>query len=145
LGARRVTDEGSLDGRNRVNSTISLDIQRDLRRPSAGTIHALAQSVRVGNQGPLVLAIFLVTQVLDGSLTYWGVSRFGLDVELNFYLAWFMGAVGAGPALVGAKALACACGVILFQTASHRTLAAATGWCIGFAVVPWVLLATAFS
>ena len=98
-----------------------------------------------GNQGPLVLAVFLLTQVLDGSLTYWGVSRFGLDVELNFYLAWLMGAVGPGVALVGAKSLACLCGVVLFYTSSLRMLAVATGWCIGFALVPWVVLATVLS
>jgi hypothetical protein len=101
--------------------------------------------VRLANQGPLVLAIFLVTQLLDGSLTYWGVNRFGLDVELNFYLAWLMGAVGPAPALLAAKTMACVCGLVLFYTASLRTLAVATGWCIGFALVPWILLATAFS
>lgn len=97
--------------------------------------------MRVVNQGPIILVIFLLTQVLDGSLTYWGVSRFGLDVELNFWLAQFMEAVGPAPALVMAKALACVCGFILFSTASLRVLAVATGWCIGFALVPWVVLA----
>jgi hypothetical protein len=101
--------------------------------------------VRTQDQGLLVLVVFFVTQVADGTLTYWGVRRFGLDVELNFYLAWFMGAVGPGLALFAAKALACVCGLILFRTAWLRTLAVATGWCIGFALVPWVFLATVLS
>lgn len=100
--------------------------------------------MRAANQGPLVLVIFLFTQVLDGALTYWGVSRFGIDVELNSWLAQFMEAVGPGPALLMAKGLACVCGLILFSTASLRVLAVATGWCIGFALVPWVVLAVVF-
>ena len=47
----------------------------------------------------------------------------------------------AGPALLAAKSLACLCGVVLFATTSFRVLAVATGWCLGFAVVPWVALA----
>lgn len=111
----------------------------------AGIVCAARASVRVDPQGPIVLVIFLITQVLDGSLTYWGVQRFGMDVELNIYLAWFMGAVGPGAALLAAKVLACFCGLVLFYTASLKTLAVATGWCIGFALVPWVVLATVFS
>ena len=97
------------------------------------------------NQGVFVLVVFLVTQVADGALTYWGVRRFGLEVEMNFYLAWFMAAVGPGLALVAAKSLAWVCGLILFQTAWLRTLAVATGWCLGFALVPWIFLATLYS
>jgi len=92
-----------------------------------------------------VLAIFIMTQVLDGSMTYWGVSRFGLDIEFNAWLAAFMAAVGPAPALLAAKGLACICGLVLFLTASLRILTVATGWCIGFAVVPWMVLAVALA
>ena len=92
-----------------------------------------------------MLAIFIMTQVLDGSMTYWGVSRFGLDIEFNGWLAAFMVAVGPAPALFAAKALACVCGLILFFTTSLRVLAVATGWCLGFAVVPWMVLAIALA
>jgi hypothetical protein len=122
-------------GRNRAN--------RATKQP--GTECAPGSTVILTNQGPLVLAIFFLTQFLDGALTYWGVSRFGMDVELNFYLAWFMGAVGPGVALLAAKLLACGCGLVLFYTSSLKTLAAATGWCIGFALIPWILLATVFA
>lgn len=92
-----------------------------------------------------MLAIFILTQVLDGSMTYWGVSRFGLDIEFNAWLAALMRSVGPAPALFAAKGLACICGLVLFCTTSLRVLAVATGWCIGFAVVPWMVLAMALA
>ena len=52
--------------------------------------------------------------------------------------------MGPGLALLAAKALAVGCGVVLFATTSFRVLAVATGWCLGFAVVPWLVLLTAF-
>ena len=55
-----------------------------------------------------------------------------------------MKAIGPAPALVAAKALAVACGFVLFATTSFRVLAVATGWCLGFAVVPWMILIAAF-
>lgn len=100
--------------------------------------------MRYANQAPIVLALFVLTQALDGALTYWGVTRFGLGIESNAYLAHLMEAIGTGPALLAAKTLAVGCGVILFSTTSFRVLAVATGWCLGFAVVPWLVLFTAF-
>ena len=100
--------------------------------------------MRHAQQAPLVLGIFILTQLLDGTLTYWGVSKFGVEVESNTWLVSLMHAVGPAAALLGAKALAVGCGVILFATTSFRVLAVATGWCLGFAVVPWLVLFTAF-
>lgn len=110
-----------------------------------GTACADVESVTPSRQARLVLAIFIVTQVLDGALTYWGVSRFGVQIEFNSWLASLMTAVGPAPALLAAKAVACGCGFVLFVTTSFRVLAVATGWCLGFAVVPWVALAFAFA
>jgi len=95
-------------------------------------------------QARLVMGIFLATQFLDGVLTYWGVSRFGVQLEFNSWLATLMTAIGPGTALLAAKGLACVCGFILFATTSFRVLAIATGWCLGFAVIPWIALAIAF-
>lgn len=120
-------------------------LSRWLRDVPSGTGCADGIGVRHANQAPIVLAVFILTQVLDGALTYWGVTKFGLAVESNAYLLGLMEAVGAGPALIGAKMLAVACGFILFSTTSFRVLAVATGWCLGFAVVPWLVLFTAFS
>jgi hypothetical protein len=119
-------------------------VSRWLRDLPAGTGCAEGVGVRHAHQAPIVLAVFVLTQVLDGTLTYWGVTKFGLAVESNAYLLSLMEAIGTAPALIAAKALAVVCGVILFSTTSFRVLAVATGWCLGFAVVPWLVLFTAF-
>ena len=103
------------------------------------------ESVTSLQQARLVLGIFLATQFLDGVLTYWGVSRFGVQLEFNSWLATLMTAIGPGTALLAAKGLACVCGFVLFATTSFRVLAIATGWCLGFAVIPWIALAVAFA
>jgi len=119
-------------------------ISRWLRDAPRGTRCADGTGVRNANQAPFILGVFILTQVLDGALTYWGVNKFGLGVESNTWLMSLMEAMGPGPALLAAKALAVGCGVILFSTTSFRVLAVATGWCLGFAVVPWLVLLTAF-
>ena len=101
--------------------------------------------MRHAKQAPIVLLVFVFTQVLDGALTYWGVTQFGLGVESNAYLVTLMTKIGTGPALFAAKTLAVACGFVLFATTSFRVLAVATGWCLGFAVVPWLVLYSAFA
>jgi hypothetical protein len=93
-------------------------------------------------QGPLVLTIFLVTQCLDGLLTYWGVLRFGIDIEMNTLLATLMQSVGPAAALFAAKALACACGLLLYANAYLRPLAVVAGLCLGLAVIPWIVVVT---
>ena len=120
-------------------------LSRWLRDVPSGTGCADGIGVRHANQAPIVLAFFVLTQALDGALTYWGVTRFGIGVESNAYLVNLMEAIGTGPALLAAKTLAVGCGVILFSTTSFRVLAVATGWCLGFAVVPWLVLVTAVS
>jgi len=119
-------------------------VSRWLRDLPPGTGHAESIGVRHAHQAPIVLALFILTQVLDGALTYWGVTQFGIGIESNTYLASLMQAIGTAPALIAAKALAVACGVVLFSTTSFRVLAVATGWCLGFAVVPWLVLVGAF-
>jgi hypothetical protein len=119
-------------------------VSRWLRDLPSGTGHAESIGVRHANQAPIVLALFILTQVLDGALTYWGVSQFGIGIESNTYLASLMQSIGIAPALIAAKVLAVACGVVLFSTTSFRVLAVATGWCLGFAVVPWLVLVSAF-
>ena len=98
------------------------------------------RSVETRDQGLLVLAIFLVTQILDGMLTYWGVNRFGFSIEMNGWLATTMMAFGTGAALVAAKGLACFCGCMLYLTSYLRPLTVATGLCIGVAVGPWIFV-----
>ena len=88
-----------------------------------------------------MLAIFLVTQLLDGFLTYWGVTNFGIQIEMNSLLAATMHEVGPMVALISAKGRACACGMVLYAYAYWRPLAAMAGLCLGVAVVPWLAMA----
>ena len=76
--------------------------------------------------GPLVLVLFLVLQVADGLLTYGAVSIFGVAAEGNPLLEAWIHIAGPGPALFGAKLLACICGGILYVLHVRRTLAALT-------------------
>ena len=85
-----------------------------------------------------VFAIFLAVQVLDGVLTYAGVTMLGVEAEGNMLLAASIEAIGAPRALLAAKLLACVCGYILFRTQSYRALAVAAGLYIGVAIVPWI-------
>jgi len=86
----------------------------------------------------MVFVVFLAAQVIDGVLTYVGVSVFGLHVEANPLLSTSMHAMGAPRALLSSKLLACVCGYILYRTAFHRPLAITAGLCVGVAVVPWL-------
>lgn len=88
----------------------------------------------------------MLAQVLDGFLTYVGITLLGRDVEANILLTTWMDVVGMPATLVGAKALACACGYLLYRTDWHRPLAITAGLYIGVAVVPWcVALVYAFA
>ena len=91
-------------------------------------------------EATVVFAIFTVAQVLDGVLTYWGVTTLGIHVEGNDLLAATMHAIGPMRALVSAKLLACICGYILYRTASHKPLAIMAGLYIGVAITPWLLV-----
>jgi hypothetical protein len=90
-------------------------------------------------QEPLILFVFLLAQALDGTLTYAGVTRMGMGVEVNQLLVFYMETFGIGLALLGAKGVACGCGVILHVAHYHRPLAIAAGAYLGVAVVPWLL------
>ena len=87
-----------------------------------------------------VFAIFLAAQVLDGLLTYAGVTMLGVEAEGNALLATSIRALGAPRALLAAKLLACVCGYILFRTRSYTALAVAAGLYIGVAIVPWIAI-----
>jgi hypothetical protein len=91
-------------------------------------------------EATVVFVIFTIAQVLDGVLTYWGVTTLGIHVEGNDLLAATMHAIGPMRALVSAKLLACVCGYILYRTASHRPLAVMAGLYIGVAITPWLLV-----
>jgi hypothetical protein len=88
--------------------------------------------------GRLCLALFVVLQIADGLITYEAVSLFGHAAEGNPLLATWIVMAGAGPALLGAKLLACGCATVLYSHGAHRTLAGLTTL-YGFGVVvPWL-------
>ena len=91
-------------------------------------------------EATIVLIIFMLAQIADGVLTYWGVTTLGIHVEGNNLLAATMHAIGPFRALLSAKLLACVCGYVLYRTASHRPLAVMAGLYIGVAVAPWLLV-----
>jgi len=92
----------------------------------------------IGHQ--LVFAAFLLTQVLDGILTYAGVSALGVGAEGNPLLAWLMNSYGELIALAGAKVVAAGCGVALYILAVDRLLAILTLVYIAAALVPWTIV-----
>lgn len=90
--------------------------------------------------GNAVIVLFLLAQVLDGALTYVGVHAFGRGVEANPLMAWLIHAVGPGPALAGAKAIAAAFGALLHLLEVHLVVAVLTAIYLMAAVTPWVTL-----
>ena len=88
--------------------------------------------------GDLALLVFLLMQVLDGVLTYIGVSTYGLRMEGNPLIGWLMAAMGQGPALAAAKLTAGFFGVALHLSAVHKAVALLAGFYVIVAIVPWV-------
>src|SRR5688500_7798186 len=78
------------------------------QRTQTGASHGVAVAAAPSHvadleQGRLVFCLFLVIQLLDGGLTYWGVSRFGIELEMNGLLATWMHEIGPAPTLFVAK------------------------------------------
>jgi hypothetical protein len=90
--------------------------------------------------GEIALAIFIVTQALDGVLTYMGIRRFGTGIEANALITWYALSVGFGRALLGAKAFAVVCAAILYINNRHRVIGILTVMYLAAAVWPWTRL-----
>src|SRR5688572_5078587 len=88
----------------------------------------------------VILLLFLAAQSCDGVFTYAAVRRHGLVAEGNMLLATWMALVGPAPALVGAKILAGACGILLYLKGVHKTLALLTAFYAFGAVGPWLIV-----
>lgn len=86
----------------------------------------------------LIFAIFVVFQISDGLITYGAVSIFGVAAEGNPLLETWIRLAGAGPALLGAKLLACGCGAVLYALGVRRILAALTAFYLLGALGPWL-------
>ena len=90
--------------------------------------------------GDVVLVTFLLMQVLDGTLTYVGVTTFGMGIEANPLLASLMMHLGHGPALMAAKSVAALLGIGLHLRGTHLAVAILAAFYITAAVLPWALL-----
>lgn len=88
--------------------------------------------------GRVVFTIFVMLQVADGLLTYGAVSTFGTAAEGNPLLRTWMHLAGPAAALLGAKALACFCGAILYSLGITRTLGWLTALYLVAAIGPWL-------
>jgi len=86
----------------------------------------------------VLLIVFVALQAADGLLTYAAVERFGTQAEGNPLLVTWMMLTGSGPALLGAKALACFCGAVLYAAGVHYVLAGLSALYLVAAVIPWL-------
>ena len=98
-------------------------------------------AVRRGRSfGDAVFIFFLLAQGCDGALTYMGVNRFGLNVEANPVVAWYVAALGVGTAMIAVKTVAAVCGALLHLLSWHRTIGLLTVLYLAAAVWPWTKL-----
>ena len=88
----------------------------------------------------VMLLLFLTAQGFDGLFTYTAVHAYGLHAEGNILIATWMALVGPAAALFGAKAVACACGVLLYVRGLHRTLSLLTIVYVVAAIAPWMMV-----
>jgi uncharacterized membrane protein len=104
---------------------------------------AAAPSGRRSWFGDTVLLAFLGAQFFDGALTYIGVHHYGLGIEANPIVGWYIAVLGIGYALFATKALAVACAALLHLFARHRVIGFLTILYLTMAVRPWVHLLAA--
>jgi hypothetical protein len=109
---------------------------------AAQDLRAFSTTTMWTHTGHFVLAVFIVLQLADGLITFQAVALFGTVAEGNPLLASWMAMVGPGPALLGAKVVACGCAAFLYQCGCHRVLAGLATAYILFAVGPWLHVLT---
>jgi hypothetical protein len=87
----------------------------------------------------VVLAVFVATQVLDGVLTYAGITR-GVAHEANPLIAGLIPYTGLFVSLGAMKLFAVGCGCVLAILDRTKLLAFAVLLYWAFAVLPWMFL-----
>lgn len=90
--------------------------------------------------GDLVIVAFLLSQALDGVLTYLGLRQFGPGIEANPLIGSVLPVLGLSVTLAGAKLVAAGFGIILHLRGVHRAVAALTALYLAGAVVPWAAI-----
>ncbi len=90
--------------------------------------------------GDLVIIAFLLSQALDGVLTYLGVTRFGLGLEANPLIGSALPVLGVSATVTAAKLVAAGLGILLHLRGVHAAVAALTALYLAAAVVPWTAI-----
>ena len=86
----------------------------------------------------LTLLVFLTFQAADGLMTYGAASLFGPSAEGNPIIAAWIQLLGPGPAILAAKVMASAGGVLLYRRGVHTWLTAVTLLYAFGALLPWL-------
>ena len=95
--------------------------------------------------GNAVVVAFVLTQVLDGLATYWGVSVMGLDIEANPVVGWVMSTMGVGLGITLVKLVAIGLGMVLYLHRIHNAVAILAVFYVIIAIIPWVYIFLTFS
>lgn len=112
------------------------------RRP---TVLIRVGSLSFSKKAFLLGAALVICQLLDGLLTYLGLSLMGVHMEGNMFLRELMHVYGISPVLFVAKSLAVVLAVMLAFHAHRRRwirpiIGALVFVYLGLAVVPWTHL-----
>src|SRR3989344_455169 len=89
--------------------------------------------------GNICILTFILTQYLDGILTYLGVTWHGITAEYNPMVALFITQFGAGIGLIIVKALALVAGILIYFWGLHILLALLSLFFITAAIIPWLI------
>ena len=98
----------------------------------------------------LLGVLLALCQILDGLLTYIGLSLMGTHIEGNAFLKELMYAYGTAPVLFATKVISLVC-VMLLTIPSHRrrwlrgVIGILCAVYLGLAVIPWMYLISAHS
>lgn len=87
-----------------------------------------------------IIVTFVLVQILDGILTYKGVSTWGLDIELNPIVGLFMSVLGVALGLVAAKLVGIMAGLIIYWHGFYGFVALLTAIYVAIAILPWTYL-----
>ena len=90
--------------------------------------------------GDLIIVVFLVSQALDGILTYLGLKQYGAGMEANPLISSVIPVLGQGVAVAAAKVFAASLGALLHVTGVHRAIAVLTAVYLAMAILPWATL-----
>lgn len=93
---------------------------------------------RVRVRGISAFVLFVGVQIGDALCTRAGVIHFGWRAEANPLLLALMAAYGVTTALVGAKMVAIAGGMLLYAQSRYVTLALLTVAYVYGALLPWM-------